>query len=88
MPHVMGKTHYLPWINRTPIISLGKQKLKVLIRSCTLKPWQICVPGDIKQSISKYLMSGLTGFFSLSLLLYPPTQKVVFPWRTLRVLAT
>lgn len=49
MSHVMGKTHYLPWINRTPIISLGKQKLKVLIRSCTLKPWQICVPGDIKQ---------------------------------------
>lgn len=103
MSHVMGKTHYLPWINRTPIISLGKQKLKVLMRSCTLKPWRICVPGDIKQiflaarssgcifelgGIAKYLVTGPTGFFSLSLLLYTPTQKMVLPWGTLRVLGT
>lgn len=73
------------------------------MRSCTLKPWRICVPGDIKQiflaarssgcifelgGIAKYLVTGPTGFFSLSLLLCTPTQKMVLPWGTLRVLGT
>ena len=71
-----------------------------VVRSCTLKPWQICLQGNIKQIFfhslfyfwvgrySKTLNDWPHGNFLMRFFVMPSNAKNVLPWGTLKVLGT